>query len=304
MSRSRRRSAGERQPLQRWTHVATVLSAITAIVAVVYTGLSFHSTQAQTRMDINGGISDRLEAAARNLSAEGPSAREAAIREFGRIARQWPDDQPDAMRLLASFVRRHTRPTVSPPGRPTCPDRAVPVDVATALEVIGSRDPAHDGDGPINLSGACLNHADLAGADFTCVNLDATHLEDAMLESATLVGAWLTGARLAGASLYEARLGHARMDRALLHAPGEEGTLVERADLSDAVLTGADLRGAYLAGANLDRARIAGADFRGADLTGARLGTHLGGADFTGAKGVDKGAALREPGPPRPSPCG
>jgi len=299
---SQRRPAAGQQPLQRWTHIAAVVSAITGVVALFYAGLSFGASQQQARAVANGQISARLAAATENLTAEGAASREAAIGELGRIAHESPRHQPEAMTLLASFVRRQTRPT-GPLGRPACLDQALPADVATALTVIGARDPSHDGDVPINLSSSCLNHAGLNGANLTCVNLDASHLEDANLERAILLGTWLSGARMAGANLYEAKLNHARMDHAIFYTARKEGALLERADLSDTILTDADVRWSYLGEADLVRTQIVGANFRGSDLTGAGLATYLDGADFSDAVGVNRSAALRRMPTPRPGPC-
>jgi hypothetical protein len=93
----------------------------------------------------------------------------------------------------------------------------------------------------LNLSGAYLSHADLAGATIKNANLKSVNLSGAVLSHSTVADANLMGANLTGAKLI------------------------------GAILTDTNFGSAKLVGADLTGARLTDVNFKGADLTGATL---------------------------------
>lgn len=109
-----------------------------------------------------------------------------------------------------------------------------------------------------NLESAVLAHADLEGA-----NLDRTQLR-----SANLIGANVQHASLWEANLDQARLIDTQLVGAALNRAHCEGTNFARANLQEANLIDAHLQGADLSGAHLQKAVMIGANVRLADLSG------------------------------------
>ncbi|WP_345537559.1 pentapeptide repeat-containing protein [Phytohabitans rumicis] len=308
-SRRKQRSPGRnppphwpKQPGGNWPQISATVSAITALVALAFTGLSFMTTRDQIRIAVNGQMADRFTTATSQLASDELEIRLGAIHALGRIAHDSSYDHPAVMEMLATFVQTHA-PLVRRPGRaPLCTRGEVPTDVVMALSAIGHRNPLHDGSRVIDLHGTCLNFLDLDGADLSCVNLSGAHLENAILENTILTGALLGSARLTGANFLAGRLDHAFLGGAIVD--GEQGPAIfQGANLVGAHLTGTHFTGVDLTNANLDRALLAGSTFAGADLTGASLGTYLRDSDLTGAIGVDLSKQLSNPPVPKPVPC-
>ncbi|WP_308406037.1 pentapeptide repeat-containing protein [Streptomyces naphthomycinicus] len=128
-------------------------------------------------------------------------------------------------------------------------------DIQAALSVLGQRDPAHDGERPIDLRGVRLADVDLRGADLRGVKLTG-----AVLPHGSLADTDLSGADLRGVSF--------------------RGTDLTGADLADAYLYQADLREADLTGADLRGANPAAADLTGAAVEAVRVTDTT---DFAGA---------------------
>lgn len=160
---------------------------------------------------------------------------------------------------------------------------------------------------PVNLSGAELKGADLAGVLFSRLNLGSSFFQGANLSQAYLSlssmrevnfnGANLSGAIIRGSDLTEAQLENANLSNANL-----QGSNLKDSNLRNANLTNAYLRGggghplrkdyindkppepANLFGADLTNADLRGADLDGVDLTHARLfGANFQGANFRDA---------------------
>lgn len=108
----------------------------------------------------------------------------------------------------------------------------------------------------INLRGADLIQANLAGWNLSQLDLSHAHLSGANLQNANLSGTNLTGAYLREANLSGADL---------------TGSILKDADLTDANLQGASLYGAELFGAFLTRTNLNDADLTNANLSDAAL---------------------------------
>lgn len=234
--------------------IGTLITAFTAIGALVFTGLSLNATRAQVEVTQQGQYTDRYTKAVEQLDQTGPEhlqTRLGGIYALQRLTRDSPRDQPTIVNVLVTFITstiQRANPTTS------CPDRIAP-DTQAALTVLNERDREHDAhtspDSRMRLLGGCLADSQLAGAYLTEADLGGTDLIEANLTEADLTEAYLTRAYLTRVNL--------------------RGANLAGADLRWADLIEADLTAAYLTGANLRGADLAGADLTGADLRGAHL---------------------------------
>jgi len=124
--------------------------------------------------------------------------------------------------------------------------------------------------------GVHLQHADLAGVDFTSAHLEQASLAYANLGQACFDGAILPSANLEGveatsASFSMADLRGARLDKARLHLADFSGADLSGASLVEAVLGASNLSSSRLSGANLSWAELRGATLDDVDLTGVTL---------------------------------
>jgi superfamily I DNA and RNA helicase len=108
-----------------------------------------------------------------------------------------------------------------------------------------------------NLSGICLNCANLIGA-----NLGKANLEKTQLVAVKLIVANLSRANLSFADLRQAKLMGANLQKANL----------SYANLTGADLSNADLKGAKLIGTNLINANLTGVNWQETDLSKTKLG--------------------------------
>jgi Pentapeptide repeats (8 copies) len=177
-------------------------------------------------------------------------ARQGGIYQMEAIAKSAPRQYATTMlEVLTAYVRERA-PWPPIEDHETAPDankRRPPPDVQAAIEVLGRRNPEHDGDLVLRLSDVNLRGASLRGGEFDRARLRRAHLENAKLE----------GAKLRGAELRKAHLERADLaPDSDLHLPGADLT---EADLTGASLNGADLRGANFTNATLDHADLGGA---------------------------------------------
>ncbi|MFI5554000.1 pentapeptide repeat-containing protein [Streptomyces sp. NPDC051738] len=244
-----------------------MLPGIAAVATLVFTWVSVAQVSEELSISEQGQIADRYDKAMERLDAGSANIRRGAIFSLQGIMEDSPRQQPAVIYALSEYIRAHA--TKKPSRTEKAPD------IQAALSVLGQRDPAHDGDRPIDLRGvqlagvdlhgADLSRANLAGAVLSHGNLEGTTLSDADLHGASLKGTLLTGADLTGANLggavlndavlFETNLSNARLDSAQLTS-----TDLEKADLRNASLHKTDLREADLTDVKLD----------GADLTDVR----------------------------------
>ena len=130
------------------------------------------------------------------------------------------------------------------------------------------------------------------------VSHETTRLHGACLEGARIQDAWMIGVAGCRADFSKSNLRRSKLQSACL-----SNSDLSHSKLTDAMLQGANLSNSTLVDADvpsarLQRANLRGADFRvailaNADFTKARVdGIKLGGAELSGAKGLD----LAEPG--------
>lgn len=210
--------------------MTSLVSAVTAVAALIFTGLSLDNARRQGDVAEQGQFTDRFTKAVEQLGQTGDEhlhLRIGGLYALARLARDSPADQPAIVEVLVAFVR--TSVPRHDPDRPQCPDLSPTADVRTALTVLGRRDPAHDGGSVVNLRSLCLNVA-----EFRDAQLAGADLRDASLRVADFSGANLRDAQLSGADLFAA------------------------------FAVGTDFRGAHFEAAVLNGMTVKSADFRGA----------------------------------------
>ncbi|TCO53469.1 pentapeptide repeat protein [Actinocrispum wychmicini] len=261
-----------------WTAITSAVTVVTAVGALIFTGLSLNATrdqvgiaQAQNAVAEQGQVTDRYSKAVEQIGQRGDDhlqVRLGGVYALERLARDSPRDQPTIIEVLSAFVRTSVETPVEAQGPgAACPQRPVAPDVQAALTVLGRRDATHDGNAHIDLANTCLDKVDLTGANLVGANLVRTHMSGAAMEFADLRDAVLTRANLAGAKLSGANLLNARLLRVDLSKAALGEARLENANLIEALLQGASLYAAHLNGALLSGADLSRADFSGADLT-------------------------------------
>jgi len=213
-----------------WTAIGAIVTGLTAIGALIFTGLSLRATQDQIMISEQGQLTDRFSKAVEQLgSKDGIDVRLGGIYALERLARDSARDHPAIMEVLSAFVRQHAPITM-------CTNEYPPAtDIQAALTVVGRRDAARDA-GSIDLRSSCLAKANLSGVNLSRANLAGAYLTDAQLSNIDFTGTRLIGAKLGGADLTGAHLGGANLT----------GAYVSGADLAGANLSGADLTGVNL----------------------------------------------------------
>jgi Pentapeptide repeats (8 copies) len=277
-----RRPAGiRRYPLQRastqpddnqekinWNHVSSLVTAIAAIGALVFTSLSLDATRDQIKISEQGLVADRFGRAVEQLgNSESIEVRLGGIYALERFARDSPSDHQTVIEVMAAFVRnRAGRPEGGDCGpRPTEEQMMavftnrwpeVPVDIQAAVTVLGRRDAARDDGTRIDLRHTCLR-----GVSFITLNFAGAIFQDADLSYSDARHANMNDANLTWASLVEVDAFEASF----------AGANFLRADLSSATLSHANLRGANLNNATLTGVALNSADLSGVDLSDVDL---------------------------------
>jgi hypothetical protein len=272
-----RRTSRRRRDLSQ---LPNLITALTAIGALVFTGLSLLAAREQLDIARADQLTERFARAVEHLGNDKPEIRLSAVLALERIAHDSVTHREPIGELLAAFVRRK-RPL---PGPCAVSFERHEADLEAALRVVAT---GVFGVAP-DLNATCLSGADLSGARLRC----------AMLERANLTGmTTLAGADLRQANLNSAHFGgtdpnDAHPVAADLSGADLEGAEATQADLSHTYLVGANLRGANLAAttltgaqlqdADLSEAHLVQVDLRAVDLSGANLaGTHIQGSTFS-----------------------
>ncbi|OLZ42790.1 hypothetical protein BS329_41610 [Amycolatopsis coloradensis] len=254
-----------------------MVTALTAIGALIFTGLSLNATRdqvaaahRQNEVAQQGQYTDRYTKAVEQLDQAGPEhlqTRLGGIYALQRLAVDSPRDHPTITNVLVTFITSTIQRAAGPAGPGSgCPPSTAP-DIQVALTAFFERNRSHDAgttpDRGIPLEAACLAHVKAVSAHLTDANLIAANLNEADLRQADLRQANLGTARLASANLSNADLRDAFLYGAFLY-----GAKLNYADLRGVDLHGADLRGADLREADLRWANLSHADLRGARLGG------------------------------------
>ncbi|KZB84792.1 pentapeptide repeat-containing protein [Amycolatopsis regifaucium] len=253
-----------------WTAITSMITAGTAVAALIFTGLSLNTAQKQAAVAEQGQFTDRYTKAVEQAGKQGDEhlqVRLGGLYALERLAHDSPRDQQTIIEVLSAFIR-----TTAPDndyGNTPCPDRIIASDVQTALTILGRRDTSHDNNAVIDLRHMCLGTADLRNA-----NLNRMELQDASLRASRLNGANFSEANLAGTDLFATFLTGAKFVGAKLNGADLEGAILRNADftnsdLSNATLTRTDLSGADLRGAIHDQYTQIGTPITDATTRGA-----------------------------------
>ena len=215
-----------------WAVVTSLVTAATAVGALVFTGLSLNATRDQVSIAEQGQFTDRFSRAVDQLGQQGTDklqVRLGGIYALQRLARDSPRDHGTIVEVLAAFVRS-TAPVFQHGvyvGCPTTARDAPTTDIQAAVTVIGRLGRSHDTTTGADLSDSCLRGADLSGANLTTVKLVDADLVDANLKGANLPGADLSGANLGGAKLVDVDLRGANLVGALHESTKINGVVTD-----------------------------------------------------------------------------
>jgi hypothetical protein len=251
---------------QNVTTIAGIVSVLLVAAGLFYTNAANREEQQATREQLHlaqqGQVTDRLTSAVEQLGSEKLDVRLGAIYALERIMHDSAADQPMVLEILAIYVRQRI-PRISPwtfvdpSSQPVHALTALPVDVLSAMTVLGRRNARYDREGQRpDLTNVNLAYADLRNVKLSRVDLSSTDLTGANLVGADLVGAGLSFAQAGGAILMGADLRDANMVEMNLR----------NADLSDANMLGANLVGADLHDAYLRGAQVLDEDLNRAHL--------------------------------------
>jgi uncharacterized protein YjbI with pentapeptide repeats len=300
--------------------VVIILGALAGAVAVYLLRSSTRERRDEMR---ERELIERFTRAIDQLGHPALDVRLGAIYSLERLAREWPENHPPIIEILAAYVREHAQLPARTNGHRERRPRPT-TDVQASLTVLGRRTLSYDTDAPVGLAhtalggatltGAHLERALLSGSNLEGADLFKAHLDAADLEGANLRGAGLLladlndtvlwGANLEGARLYGANLEGAALKGANLKDAGLTGANLKDSGLHGAVLAGADLTGANLEGAGLEGANLEGANLQGANLRGAVLLNTLYDDATSWPNGLDAGAqgAVHRAWPSEPAP--
>jgi uncharacterized protein YjbI with pentapeptide repeats len=248
------------QPAGRSSQLATLITAFTALGALVFTALSLQATREQIHVAEQGQITDRYTRAIDQLGTPGPEhlqVRLGGIFALERLAADSPRDRKTIIEVLTAFVRA-TSPRVPDT---VCPP--TPADVQAAFVVLGRRD---------------LTDYVFRPGDPPAVDLRATCLAGILAPRSDLTGFTLGGADLTGANLYDMRFDVIGLNDTVL-----AGAILSESDFTELTyVEGADFTGAQLLGAKFGSVVLTDVTFAYADLSGADLGdAHFVRADLT-----------------------
>lgn len=123
----------------------------------------------------------------------------------------------------------------------------------------------------IDLSGAVLSGANLAGVDFRDARLTRVDFRDANLQKARLTLANLSRAALIGTALHRATLKEARLAHTIIMNADLRDTDLSSAYLHKGVLANTDLTGAYLYKAHFSEVYLNNSKFTNASLADTTL---------------------------------
>ena len=276
------------------TTMRNVVLAVVALVALplaiwrsVVAEKQVYTTQRQYETARLGLLNERYQRAADMLGSKVLSVRLGGIYALQRLGEEYPDQYQSLMVELFCAFARH--PTVETHGKPNSlnsnaeeqsnmgggdsGEERIRPDVQAVMTGIGKLNSRIEqkNRSRINLRGAILPFANLAGADLSnanvtevnlhCANLKGANLSGVYADSATvlsysnLVGAKLTDADLSYADLSVANLRNADLCGVkLIHAR------LEKAELSGADMTRADLSDSFIAGAKLTNTNLSNID--------------------------------------------
>lgn len=284
---ARETPGGFPRPPRDWLAIALAgLPGLAACIGLFFTNQSVQANIGQIRVNEQSQVAASYSAAVSNLASGSPDKRTGAIYVLQQLMQDFPREQNAVVAVLCTFIREH-----APLNGPNPP---IP-DVQIALDVIGTRNTAHDTPATkIDLSNTQLSGVQLPDEDFSNANLAYAQLKLANLthvnfDGANLVSTYFEWAKLSWAifthaALTDTDLAYTRLNHANLAHTTPNGAALFKVDLTDANLTGTNLTdvdtrfsttsGANFTNANLTHTWITPNEFThaiNANLTKARL---------------------------------
>jgi hypothetical protein len=278
------RPVKRRRSRLNWGQIGTMVSALVAVVALVFTAQTVQETGRQIGNEEQGRITDRFDRAVDQLDrTKDPDIQLGGVYALAQVADDSPGLQPAVVAVLSAFVSAGVPGTIlsSPPACATTQPVAPLPDftVVNAMEVLADRASSGDNGATLHLQSVCLTGLRLpAGGYLRCArfsesNLDYVVFQKADLDRALLDDVSIRSADFSGASLRAAVLGYANYDDRRDPSPPDPtaGPIFDHADLTGADFFNAQMEYASFRDARLSGANLSHADFRHADLTGADL---------------------------------
>lgn len=299
-----------------WSWLTAGVTSLSAVAALVFTGLSLQQGRQQLEVSQQGQLTDRYSQAVEHIGSPSLDVRIGGIYALERLSIDSPRDLRTIREVLAAFIRDHGRQSTTNYSardrkRPGFAGR--PTDVEAVLSVLG-RLPRGEGKridvsyadlagvrlskknlldldlSDSDFSGADLGEATFTGSVLASANFTNSRLADAILTSSDFYNANFSGADLRNADFRGASLVRAHFRKVNLTEVRFTGAVLANADLTRTNFEGSDLTGINLSYSDLTDANLRGADLTGADMDGAILkNADLTGArlDNTGLSGVD-----------------
>lgn len=291
------------------------------------------SNEESLRVSEEKQVTERFSKAIEHLGSDGEEKihiRLGGIYALAQIAKDSPQNYHwTIVEILSAFIReKQSRDLLAKTDDELSsldshdPIFKVPVDIRTALTVLGDRNIKEDPEGKIidlkrviltkvdiqkskfpkaDFSGAYLQNANLNGANFSGAILRGANLlgssiiDDADLTKSCLAGARLTGAFLHNSKFNEADFRYANLEISDLRGADLSGSNLIEANLSGANLSNANLSKTHLVGANLHSTNLSGTDLRGASLCGSITNTiKMPGLEFSNESYIEAKNLTRE----------
>jgi uncharacterized protein YjbI with pentapeptide repeats len=277
--------------------LGSLIGSFALVATVGFTLLQLNETRKAQEDTLEatelGQLGERFSRAIEQLGSESLDVRLGGLYSLERFARTRVatfeltnlDDIQTVGRVVGAYIREHAKRR-RPPRRGlllqgtrcTAEPRAVPADVAAALDILRTLFPADEEvqfprDNPLlNLAGV-----DLSGADLSEIDLQFADLSDAVLVRTVFRRAWLDQANLSGtdargACFEAARLRHASFTAPPVRAsiPGG-GSAEAEPPRGELVTRAAALAGAAFTGSSMEGARLMYVDLRCSDLSNAEI---------------------------------
>ncbi|MFH8939514.1 pentapeptide repeat-containing protein [Streptomyces griseosporeus] len=276
--------------------MVAALPGLAALGALLSTWMSIEQARGELAVAEQRQITDRYNAAVRNLGSDSADVRQGGIHALQRIMQDSTRDQSAVVSVLSAYARRHAPVPASgfvkfDESNPY----KTPPDVQAVLNALATRTADYDGGqasvdfgatdlrrvkvlgldapkGRAAFDGAIFTDADLRLSYFSSVDL-----RDTEFSLSNLAGAWFVDVDLSRAVIQEADLTLAHLARVNLTEATLDGSTLHEVEvaptvnLTKATFAEADLTGASLEGVNLRNAVLVGADLGGAQLAGANL---------------------------------
>ena len=209
----------------RWDRLrpfAEGITALTAIGALIFTGISVQQGRSQAKISEQGQYTDRYARAVEELGSTAVDVRLGGLYALERLASDSPRDVATIRQVVAAFVGDravYTKFLKSPD--PGFLGRMLDIDAA--LTILSRMPKAGD---PVNLGYARFTGVALDGDRFTGSLLSGTKFVQSGLQSANLTECDLRGADFSDANLEHADLSNSELSNAFLSADLVDAKLV------------------------------------------------------------------------------